>query len=153
MMSLHLQFVEEAEAWMKEQDGSGLGIKERVGGFAVSEPQSGTPAVLYHGRGAAASRLDMFLPDELFQTREDAERRMFELSPAQPGGCMGPTPPNRDEIAEATDAVLAALQGRSLLKDDEASLRRPMAESRRRAIWLLGKAVEEILVQDACETF
>lgn len=66
---------------------------------------------------------------------------------------MGPPPPNREEITVATNSVLAALRRIDLLKDDEESMCQSMAESRRRVLWLLKKAVEEILIQDACETF
>lgn len=70
-----------------------------------------------------------------------------------PGGCMGPATPSREEIAEATAAVWSALRDRGLLTQDEDDLCQPMAENRRRALWLLEKAVEEVLVQDACENF
>lgn len=152
MMSIHLQFVEEAEAWRKEQDSLGMGVEESADGFAVSEPQPGTPAVLYYGYGATASRMDMFLPNELFPTREEAEVHMVEMTPTT-GGCMGPTPPSRDKITATTNSVLTAIRRMDLLKQDEESLCPAMAESRRRALWLLEKSVEEILIQDACETF
>lgn len=103
MMSLHLQFVEEAEVWRKEHHNDSM-VKEYGKGFVILEPQPGG-SILYYGRSATASRMDMFLPDELFQTRrdaEDAEERMFEMSPAALEGCMGPTPPSRDEIADTT---------------------------------------------------
>lgn len=149
MMCAHLQFVEEAEAWRKEHDGPEVGIEECADGFAVSEPQLGTPIILYYGKCATASRMDMFHPDELFQTREDAEARMFEMWPQ--GGCMGPPRPTGDEIAAAMKSVLAALRRIDLLKDDE--MCQPVAESRRRVLRLLEKAVEEVLIQDACENF
>jgi len=151
MMCVHLQFVEEAEAWRKEHDGPGVGIKECADGFAVSEPQPDAPVVLYYGKGATASRMDMFHPDELFPTREEAEARMLEMWPE--GGCMGPPPPDRDKIKAATNSVLAALRRINLLEGDEESMCQPMAESRRRVLWLLEKAVEEVLIQDACENF
>lgn len=151
MMSHHMQFVEEAEAWRREHYGPEIGVEECADGFAVMEPQVGD-AVLYYGKTATASRMDMILPDELFPTREEAETRMLEMFPAE-GGCMGPTPPSRDKIAEATAAVRAALRDRGLLAQDEESLCPPMAESRRRALWLLEKAVGEILGQDANENF
>ncbi len=151
MMSLHLQFVEEAEAWRKENWGQEIRVEECADGFAVMEPQVGDVA-LYFGKGATGSRMDMLSPDELFPTHDEAEARMLEMFPTE-GGCMGPTPPSRGEIAEVTSAVWAALRDRGLLAQDEESMPQPMAESRRRALWLLEKAVEEILCQDASENF
>lgn len=68
-------------------------------------------------------------------------------------GCTGPPRPGRDRITETTKAVLTALRDRGLLALDEESLCQPMAECRRRALWLLEMAVEEVLWQDACENF
>lgn len=154
MMSLHLQFVEEAEAWRAANYGPEIGVEECAGGFVVVEPQSGGDLrFLYYGMTATASRMDMLHPNELFETREEAEGRMLEMFPPKEEGCMGPPPPSRDEIVEMTKAVLTVLRHNELLKDDEESMCQPMAESRRRALWLLEKAVEEILIQDACETF
>jgi len=152
MMSLHLQFVEEAEAWRLEHDGFGIGIEESANGFAVRETQSGG-TVLYYGSSATASRMDMLLSDELFPTQGAAEEHMFAEFHDTGGGCMGPPPPTRAEISAATNSVLAALRRMDLLKTSEESLHQPMAESRRRVMWLLEKAVEEILTQNACETF
>lgn len=151
MMSLHLRFVEEAEAWRRENRGPEIGVEECADGFVVAEPQP-SGCILYYGCGATASRVDMLAKDELFPTREEAETRMLEMFPAEEG-CMGPPPPTRDEIADTTAAALATLRDRGLLPQDEGSLCQPMAESRRRALWLLEKAVEEILSQDACENF
>lgn len=153
MMSLHLQFVEEAEAWRMENYGPKTGVQECAAGFVVAEPQSGAELrFLYYGRTAAASRMDMLAPDELFPTFDEAEERMLEMFPPKEG-CMGPPGPSRDEIAEMTEAVLTVLRHNELLQRDEESMCQPLAESRRRALWLLEKVVEEVLIQNACETF
>ena len=61
--------------------------------------------------------------------------------------------PCRDRITETTEAVLAVLRDKGLLALDEESLCQSMAECRRRALWLLEMAVEEVLWQDECENF
>ncbi len=151
MMSLHLQFVEEAEAWRREKWGPEMGVEECADGFVVVEPKPGN-RILYSGRDATATRMDMLSKDDLFPTRDEAEARMLAMFPVE-GGCMGPPPPSRAEIVDTTTAVRATLRDRGLLPQDEESLCQLVAESRRRALWLLEKAVEEILCQDACENF
>jgi len=73
--------------------------------------------------------------------------------PKLAGGCMGPERPGGETIKQATQVVVNALRERGVLTQDEESLHAPMAESRRRVLWLLEKAVDEMLWQDACENF